>query len=305
MNYRRAKVRSGRRNLATPTDHSSGASRAGRTLRLLPFVIALVWSLSLGSGVALADGIVRGYIVRIEDKEIYFDIAAKHGLDRGGALRIKRPIKLRHPVSGKQITDWLPIGRAQVTMVGSTLGMARLDDGLLAQVQVGDIVESLVLVAEAPEPAPRPTPQPNVTPEPIAFDPLPTVDEHTRTVLNLWQSTSGTSVEVRIGAWEDFLARFPDSPYAGSIHEDLEVLRAHRDKLNPPELDLEDTFTGGLLATTILRDAVAAWAQLFGLVSLELFGHFENSVEPDGVLFDHAVRALGNQLLTRNATDAI
>lgn len=61
-------------------------------------------------------------------------------------------------------------------------------------------------------------------------------------------------------------------------------------------------FTGGLLGPSLLRDTVSAWAQLFGLVSLELFGHFENSVAGDGVLFDHAVRALGAQLLARNDT---
>ena len=92
-------------------------------------------------------------------------------------------------------------------------------------------------------------------------------------------------------------ARAEDEPANGDTTVDATELAHALAGLN--------TFTGGLLATTILRDAVAAWAQLFGLVSLELFGHFENSVEPDGVLFDHAVRALGNQLLTRNATDAI
>ena len=59
-------------------------------------------------------------------------------------------------------------------------------------------------------------------------------------------------------------------------------------------------FTGRLLTPALLRDTVSAWAQLFGLVSLELFGHFENSVANDGVLFDHAARSLATRLLTRN-----
>jgi hypothetical protein len=59
-----------------------------------------------------------------------------------------------------------------------------------------------------------------------------------------------------------------------------------------------DGFTGGLLTTDVLRDAVAAWAQIFGLVSLELFGHLKNSVAPDGVLFDRAIGTLATGVLT-------
>ncbi len=87
------------------------------------------------------------------------------------------------------------------------------------------------------------------------------------------------------------------------------VIEARRgdapDASGPPDLAEAlaglNGFTGGLVTTVVLRDAVAAWAQLFGLVSLELFGHFENSVAPDGVLFDHAVRALANGLLRNEA----
>ena len=74
----------------------------------LAFALFLTWT--VGADAAFADKIVSGYIVRIEAKEIYFNISTRDGLNRGSSLRIKRPIKLRHPVSGKQITDWLPIG---------------------------------------------------------------------------------------------------------------------------------------------------------------------------------------------------
>lgn len=73
---------------------------------------------------------------------------------------------------------------------------------------------------------------------------------------------------------------------------------------SPPDPDLVEAlsglngFTGGLLTTDVLRDAVAAWAQIFGLVSLELFGHLKNSVAPDGVLFDRAISTLATGLLT-------
>jgi AcrR family transcriptional regulator len=39
--------------------------------------------------------------------------------------------------------------------------------------------------------------------------------------------------------------------------------------------------------------ALATWASVFGLVSFELFGQFENVVTDRGEYFDHAVRCLG------------
>jgi len=39
--------------------------------------------------------------------------------------------------------------------------------------------------------------------------------------------------------------------------------------------------------------ALATWASVFGLVSFELFGQFENVVTDRGGYFDHAVRCLG------------
>jgi hypothetical protein len=197
---------------------------------------------------ALADAIERGRIVRIEDREIYYDISAKNGVSRGDAVRLKRPIQLKHPITGKMVSDWLPLGTTTVTMVGSTMSMSVLDQELLARIQVGDLVEALVLTPLEPapsQPPDQPVDQP-IDPDEPARQPLPQIDAHIRAVLAVWKATSGQRVEVRIGAWEDFLAKNPDSPYAAAIHEDLEVLRAHRDKLRPAELDLDESFTGGL-----------------------------------------------------------
>ena len=38
---------------------------------------------------------------------------------------------------------------------------------------------------------------------------------------------------------------------------------------------------------------MTCWAGLFGLLSFELFGQFENVVTDRGAYFDHAVRCLG------------
>lgn len=210
---------------------------------ILPAVPAALLLLLVGAS-ATADTIERGYVVHIEDREIYFDIGTGKGITTGQRVRIKRPIRLQHPVTGRAVSDWLPIGATNVTAAGDTLSMVRLDPALLARVAVGDVVEALILspepAADANAPAAAPPPPPAVE------EALPAIDAETEAVLAVWQAAAGKPVELQIGAWEDYLAAHPDSPYATAVHEDLEILRAHRDRLHPPELALEEQELGGL-----------------------------------------------------------
>src|SRR5687767_11500747 len=90
---------------------------------------------------AFADDIVKGAIVKVEHEEIYVNIGAKQGVADGAALRIKRTINLRHPVSRAAITDWIPIGSATVTQSGNALSRAVIGK-LIDAVKVGDVVEA-------------------------------------------------------------------------------------------------------------------------------------------------------------------
>jgi len=212
----------------------------------LTLVLALVAGLS---PIAAADVIQSGFIVRIEDREIYFNLGSVAGLEAHDRIRIKRPIAIKHPVTRKKLKDWLPIGSADVTSVGDRLSMAVLEPDMLAQVRVGDVVEAYVerdeeILATAPQPEPEPAAQPEEPPQPEA--PLPTLDEETKDVLTVWNATVGQSLDVRISAWEEYLERKPDSPYAAAVHEDLEVLRAQRERMRPSELALEERVVHGL-----------------------------------------------------------
>jgi hypothetical protein len=46
------------------------------------------------------------------------------------------------------------------------------------------------------------------------------------------------------------------------------------------------------LPREVVAGLVAAWSQLFGLVSFELFGQFENMISARGQFFDRAVERL-------------
>src|SRR5688572_5613049 len=135
-------------------------------MRALGGLVLLAVALG-GSGAASADVIQRGYVVRIEAGEIYFDIGKSTGVSMGAPARFKRPITLKHPVTGKDIVDELPLGELVVISVGETLSMAEPFDALKEKVQVGDIVE-VYIVREEPKPTPKPKP---VEPKPKPVEP--------------------------------------------------------------------------------------------------------------------------------------
>ncbi len=118
------------------------------------------------------------------------------------------------------------------------------DPDPLARVRVGDRVEVLVerietVAASEPELAPEPPPAelPGANPE---------IPPATREVLQVWRGSAGRPIEARIAAWEDYLERTPDSPYAAAIREDPDLLHAERERIRPVELSLEDHRVRGI-----------------------------------------------------------
>jgi AcrR family transcriptional regulator len=55
--------------------------------------------------------------------------------------------------------------------------------------------------------------------------------------------------------------------------------------------------TGGLVHPTALSAGLEAWAELVGLISLELFGHFNNVVADNQTYFDYAVARMADRVL--------
>ena len=176
---------------------------------------------------ALADDeIVRGGVVMVAHQEIYVSLGARHGVGDGAALRIKRPIRLRHPVTRATVEDWVPVGSGSVTQAGASMSRAVIGD-LVMQIQVGDVVEALVV--HEPPPA-TPTPPTPPAPGPAAPPPDPAAVE----VLGVFAQQTGQPLDVRIAGWERYLSIRAASPYAEAIRRDLEQLRGLRDQLRAP-----------------------------------------------------------------------
>jgi hypothetical protein len=194
-----------------------------------PRAAALAATLALwlaGTAARADEEIVKGAVVKIELREIYVNLGAGQGVAGGTPIRMKRPIKLQHPVTRAVIEDWLPVGSATITQAGAVLSRAVVSGDLVTAIRVGDIAEVLVARPDT-RPAGPPVPAPTPPPVPAA----PPIDPATREVLDLFAAQSGQPLDARIAAWEHYLSTHPDSPYAAPIRADLEALEALREQL--------------------------------------------------------------------------
>ncbi len=71
----------------------------------------------------------------------------------------------------------------------------------------------------------------------------------------------------------------------------------------PDESDLGQALADVLVFTnhSVPADAMAlaieAWAEIFGLINLEMFGHFKNAVTNPSVMFNHAANSMAERIL--------
>ncbi len=185
---------------------------------------AIVVALLLSSTPAIAeDEIARGAVVKIEAQEIYVSLGANKGVAPGAALRVKRPIKLKHPVTRATIEDWIPIGSVTVTQAGATMSRAVVGE-LIDEIKLGDLVEILI---DRPEPPATSKPAPTTPPGPAA----PPSDPATVEVLGIFAAQTGQTLDARIAGWERYLSTRTGSPYAEGIRKDIDVMRGLRDQM--------------------------------------------------------------------------
>ncbi len=63
------------------------------------------------------------------------------------------------------------------------------------------------------------------------------------------------------------------------------------------ELAAVESFADGSVPPAVAAIGLAAWAEMLGMISLELFGHLENVVYDRDAFYNHTMRATGARLL--------
>jgi hypothetical protein len=177
-----------------------------------------------------AEQVIEGHILAIEEGDIVVDVAGKRGASAGNLLELWRPLKLKHPVTGKVVTDRFRIGSLRLTQVRDSLAMARPEGTLSRPAEPGDVVV-LRIASLQPAPAQPGAPQP-AQPQPGATAALPApagevvdLDPEARAVVEIFEGLKNADVTTRILRYEDYVRKQPQSRFAAVLYEEAQQLR--------------------------------------------------------------------------------
>jgi hypothetical protein len=188
---------------------------------------ALAAALALGApGVAMAQprpaaasapGEIEGTVLAIDADDLVIDLGQASGLAPGAIVELWRPFKLKHPVTGKVLTDRFRIGALAVGQVRPSLSLARPSGELLRAAQRGDVV--IVPRAGGASPAEDPTP---------AAEPGPAIapaDAEALAIAAMFDELRGQDLATRIRRYEDYVRTSPDGRFAHVLFEEAAALR--------------------------------------------------------------------------------
>ncbi len=214
------------------------------------WVVALLLAAGAARAADAASPATEGVVVAVEKDDLVIDLGEARGVAGGDAVEIWRPLHLKHPVTGRLITDRFLIGRLRLTQVRPNLSLAAADGSLSRPAEPGDVViwtnpRPPVLAAPSPPalasrapapstPAPSPPALTSRAPAPSAPAPAPALapapemvamSEDAVDVSKLIESLRGTELAERISAYERFAAAHPHSRYGAVLLEEAAAFR--------------------------------------------------------------------------------
>lgn len=172
------------------------------------------------------DRVTEGYVVSLENGDVVVDLARQRGAAAGDIVELWRPLKLRHPVTKKIVTDRFRIGSLRLTQVRDALSLARAEGKLDRAVEAGDVVilrrAQLVETPPAPGEVPKATLPPPTAPAPEGAMP---VDAEAAEVIAMFEALRNRDVATRITAYEDYVRKHPEGRFAAVLWEEAAQLR--------------------------------------------------------------------------------
>jgi hypothetical protein len=161
------------------------------------------------------DAAIEATVVDVEKDDLVLDLGTRTGAADGAIVEIWRPLRLKHPVTGKIIVDRFVIGALRLTQVRPNLSLAKPEGVLSRPAEKGDVVvlAGAPAVAKAPSPAAA-----------ASLTATPT-DDDARAVSDLFDTLRGADVVTRIHAYEKYIGERPHGPYTRVLSEEARELR--------------------------------------------------------------------------------
>ena len=181
----------------------------------------MVW---LASSLAMAEPtVVEGTLVAVDGHDLVVDLGGSRGIVEGEMLELWRPLRVKHPVTGKVLVDRFRIGSLRVGQVQRTLSLARPDGETTRQPAAGDVV----LVRRALTSAP-PLPAPASSAGAAAHEEQPrtteVADPEARELSALFEELRGKDPMERVRKYQEFAARHPEGRYSATLREEAALL---------------------------------------------------------------------------------
>ena len=131
--------------------------------------LAAAWPRSAaaaGTDSAPSADAVEGNIVQVEENDLVVDLGALRGASAGDVVEVWRPMRIKHPVTGRLLVDRILIGRLRLGQVRPNLALATPNGSLSRPAEPGDVVVLPRPLPPPPSPPPTPTQAPAPSPAP-------------------------------------------------------------------------------------------------------------------------------------------
>ncbi|HQY61478.1 MAG: hypothetical protein IPQ09_09060 [Myxococcales bacterium] len=181
-----------------------------------------------------------GTIVAIDAGELVIDFGARKGARDGDIVELWRPLRLKHPVSGKPLNERFRIGALRLVQVRGTLSLATLEGTATRAPATGDevlvpgahLAQAPVVAPSAPAASAAPAPTDPASPAAPAVEARPS-DPDAEAVTALLKSLEGRAPGERAIAYGKFAAANGASPYARVLVEEARALMAAQEPPAP------------------------------------------------------------------------
>ncbi len=194
--------------------------------------LALLSASPMALSQAKSAGEVRATVVSLDGEDLVIDLGAGQGATEGALVEIWRPVKLRHPVSGKVLEDRFRIGTLQLGQVRTALSLAQPSGALTRPPEKGDLIIFQVASVSTPSNPSNPSNPPSGTggsgggmapwDEPVAASKL---DADAQAVADMFDSLQGADLVTRIRKYEEYVRTSPKGRYARVLYEEAAALR--------------------------------------------------------------------------------
>jgi hypothetical protein len=205
-------------------------------------VSVAVWSAQAGAQSASSE--VEGNVVAIDAGELVIDLGSLRGASDGDLVELWRPLRIKHPVTGKTLIDRFRIGTLKLVQVRTNLALAAVEGTPSRPPAAGDVVVLRGAAARGPSSAPAAAARgparkgpgappvssgtPAVAPPDGGEHPArgdASLDAEEAELSELFDSLKGVDPAERIRRYEDLVRAHPKGRFAVVLYEEAQALR--------------------------------------------------------------------------------